>query len=169
MPVTAQSPNYWPGRRHGPPIAVVIHTMAGTLASYTSWFLNPQSQVSAHYGVGLDGDFVRYVKRSDTAWANGLLEPGNVWPAVDVNPNWLTVAIETEDDGDESQEVTMEQFVTVRSLVRTVHQSYPSVWYVMGHSAISPRSRPNCPGSRWFDSGRMHQLADETGLLLLTA
>lgn len=143
--------------------------MAGSLASCDSWFSNPASQVSAHYGVGLDGDFHRFVDRHDTAWANGLLELGNVWPGpAGVNPNWLTVSIETEDLADVDQVVTDEQYTMVRTLVRTVLGTYPDIIWLMGHDAITPRSRPNCPGNRWIASGRLSQLALDTGLSLVT-
>jgi len=153
---------------HGPPIAVVIHTMAGTIEGCTSWFLNPASQVSAHYGVGIDGDFVRYINRRDTAWSNGLLEDGNRWPGPPgVNPNWLTVSIETEDLGNPVQLVTDAQYTRVRTLVRTVMSTYPSIEWLMGHSVITPLSRPDCPGDRWIASGLLKQLADEAELDLL--
>lgn len=168
MPKVIPSPNFWPGRPHGDPIAVVIHTMAGTINSCSAWFSTPRSQVSAHYGVGLDGDFIRYVDRRDTAWANGLLETGNHWPGPRINPNWLTLSIETEDLGNPQQEVTDEQYSAVRTLVRTVNATYPSILYVMGHYVITPASRPSCPGNRWTESGRIQQLADETGLTLVT-
>jgi N-acetylmuramoyl-L-alanine amidase len=142
--------------------------MAGSLAGCSSWFANPNSQVSAHYGVGLDGDFVRYVSRADTAWANGLLEEGNSWPGPPgVNPNWLTISIETEDLGDPNQQVTVQQFSTVRTLCRTVIDTYDSIIYLMGHYVITPMSRPNCPGERWTESGLLQQLADECNLQLV--
>jgi N-acetyl-anhydromuramyl-L-alanine amidase AmpD len=118
--------------------------------------------------VGLDGDFHRYVRRQDTAWANGLLEAGNSWPGPQgVNPNWLTISIETEDLGDELQVVTPEQYATVLTLIRTVMASYPSIQQLLGHDQISPRSRPNCPGQRWRASGELDQLATDSGLELI--
>jgi N-acetylmuramoyl-L-alanine amidase len=160
-----RSPNFWYGRDAGPPIAVVIHTMAGTLASCDSWFANPASEVSAHYGVGLDGEIHAYVRTVNTAWANGILEPGNAWLGPRrVNPNRLTVSIETEDAGDPDQVVTDEQYAAVRTLVRTVHARHPSIRMLTGHDMISPQSRPHCPGLRWRMSGRMAQLGIDTGL-----
>jgi N-acetylmuramoyl-L-alanine amidase len=141
--------------------------MAGTLSSCSAWFSASRSQVSAHYGVGLDGDFCRYVSRTDTAWANGLIEPGNSWPGPAINPNWLTVSIETEDLGDPEQEVTVPQYTTCRTLIRTVMGTFPEISFLMGHYVISPRSRPHCPGSRWTESGLLQQLADETNLQLI--
>jgi N-acetylmuramoyl-L-alanine amidase len=159
------SPNFWTGRLYGPPIAIVIHTMAGTIDACDQWFQNPQSQVSAHYGVALNGDIHAYVRSRDTAWANGLLEVGNAWPGPGlINPNWLTCSIETEDLGNPEQEVTDEQFSSVRTLVRTLHARHPSIIWLMGHDTITPLSRNHCPGARWWDSGRIQQLVDETEL-----
>jgi N-acetylmuramoyl-L-alanine amidase len=159
------SPNFWTGRPYGPPVAVVLHTMAGTLDGCDAWFANPASQVSAHYGVGLNGDIHAYVRTRDAAWANGLLEDGTTWPLAG-NPNWVTVSIETEDLGDPMQPVTDEEYSSVRTLVRTVHARHPSIVWIAGHDTISPLSRPHCPGQRWRDS-RMGYLASDTGLTLI--
>jgi hypothetical protein len=45
--------------------------MEGTLAATDSWFLTPESQVSAHYGVARDGRIHQYVGESDTAFHAG--------------------------------------------------------------------------------------------------
>jgi len=159
------SPNFWSGRVAGPPIAVVLHTMAGTIDSCDSWFSTPRSQVSTHYGVGLDGAIHAYVRTSDTAWGNGILEAGNSWPGrAGINPNRLSVSIETEDWGDPAQEVTDDEYAAVRTLVRTVHARHPSIAYLVGHDEIAPQSRAHCPGDRWRASGRFQQLLDDTGL-----
>jgi N-acetyl-anhydromuramyl-L-alanine amidase AmpD len=141
--------------------------MAGTLEATDAWFRTPSSQVSAHYGVGLDGAIHAYVRTWDRAWANGILEPGNCWgdgwPA---NPNDWTVSVETEDLGHSDQVVTPEQYDSVRTLCRTVIARHGCTW-LAGHSMITPRSRPNCPGSRWVESGELSQLASDCGLDLL--
>jgi N-acetylmuramoyl-L-alanine amidase len=161
------SPNFWRGRPYGAPIAVVIHTMAGSLGGCDAWFTNPASQVSAHFGVSLDGVFHRYVDRHNTAWANGLLEEGNRWPGpAGVNPNYLTISIETEDLGDSECPVSDPMYSTVRTLVRTVQETYPEIGYLMGHSVITPQSRPGCPGSRWLNE-RLQQLADDCNLSIV--
>lgn len=161
------SPNFWKGRPHSGPNTLVIHTMAGSLLATDAWFLNPASQVSAHYGVGLNGDIHAYVRTANTAWSNGILEEGNCWgDGWPSNPNWWTVSIETEDLGDPNQEVTDEQFAAVRTVARTVIARH-GIYWLAGHNQISPRSRPNCPGERWWASGRMGQLSEETGLQLL--
>ncbi len=168
MALVIRSPNFWQGRRYGPPIAVVIHTMDGSIQGADAWFATPASQVSAHYGVGLDGEFHRYVRREDTAWANGLLEPGNSWPGpLGINPNWLTVSIETEDMGESDRPVSNAQYDMVRTLVRTMSSFYPSIAWLIGHDTISPQTRPNCPGSRWRESGELEQLATDTELTLV--
>lgn len=138
--------------------------MDGTLAGSDSWFANPASQVSAHYGVGLDGTTHQYVRVEDAAWANGVLEPGNTWPGPrGVNPNNLTVSIETEDMGNASQPVTDAQYRAVLAIGQQMVAAYPSIEWLCGHDAISPQSRPNCPGIRWTQS-RFANLAVALGL-----
>jgi N-acetylmuramoyl-L-alanine amidase len=159
------SPNFWQGRPNGPPIAVVLHTMAGTLTSTDGWFQSTASQVSAHYGVGLNGDIHQYVALEDRAWANGILESGNHWPGPrGINPNNLSVSIETEDRGSATQPVTVEQFESVRAVLRIIAQRYPGIRFLLRHTDISPNTRAHCPGDRWVASGRFAQLARDFDL-----
>lgn len=60
------SPNYTQGRTHN--ITVIVpHWIVGTLATADSVFSNPNSAVSAHYGIG-EGKIHQYVKEANTAW-----------------------------------------------------------------------------------------------------
>ena len=142
--------------------------MVGTLASCDSQFRNPGSQVSAHFGVGLDGTVHQYVDWKDGAWANGILETGNRWEAVfgSENPNRRTISIETEDLGDPvNQPVTNAQYDAVLALCRQAMEEWPSITHVASHAAISPQSR-SCPGARWR-AARLDMLARDLGLELL--
>lgn len=163
------SPHYF-ARRHGhQPIALVIHTMAGSLAGCDSWFRNPASHVSAHFGVGLDGAIHQYVTLEDSAWGNGLLELGNHWPGTPgVNPNDQTVSIETEDLGRVAQPVTDAQYAAVLRVAQGVLRECPTIVTLVTHRVISPVSRSSCPGGRWLDSGRFGQLAKALGLVAQT-
>src|SRR5262249_52156602 len=97
--IAVPSPNFWRGHGGQQGVAVVVHTMAGTLSGCDSWFANPASQVSSHFGIGLDGVQHQYVSLSNSSWANGILEDGNSWPGTPASANYQTVAIETEDNG----------------------------------------------------------------------
>lgn len=146
--------NFTRGRHGLPVVAIVIHTMAGTLTATDSWFDNVDSQVSAHFGVGLGGDIHQYVQLTDTAWANGILEADNQWASLvgnAQNPNYQTVSIETEDSGSGFTPVSDEQYASVLRVCRLALATYPTIKYVMGHNCISPHSRPNCPGTRWWN------------------
>jgi N-acetylmuramoyl-L-alanine amidase len=55
-PVWIGSPNRTTGRNGFRPEAVVIHIMDdNSFSNVDAWFLNPESKVSAHYGVGRNG------------------------------------------------------------------------------------------------------------------
>lgn len=139
--------------------------MAGTLAATDAWFANPASQVSAHYGAGLDGALHQYVKLVHAAWANGRLEPGNEWAARygTAWPNGRTISVETEDRGDPHQPVTDAEYAAVLSAGRLALAEHPSIEVVTSHHVISPQTRPNCCGDRWIKSGRLAQLAGDLG------
>ena len=145
-------------------IALVIHTMAGSLSSCDNWFQNPAAQVSSQYGVGLAGEAHQYVALGDTAWANGILEPGNTWPGVPYNVNAQTVSIETEDKGSGATPVTDAMYEATLALGQLACRTFPTIVWLLGHHCISPSSRVNCCGARWKDSGRFNNLAVALGL-----
>lgn len=168
------SPNCWTGRPSGAPIALVIHTEAGSELGTEAEFSNAASQVSAHFGVGLDGRIDQFVQLGDRAWANGIREPGNNWDArglPNLNPNELTVSIETEDGFIAGvrppQPVSDAQYASVLATAAWVLSEVPSIRLLLRHADISPHSRANCPGDRWVASGRFAQLASELGLQTL--
>lgn len=143
--------------------------MGGSLAGTDSWFNNLASEVSAHYGVGLDGAIHQYVAVQDTAWANGILEPSNRWPsAYPGNPNRWSVSIETEDKGRGDMPVSAEQYAAVLALGRQLVHDHPSIRVLAAHRVISPRTRPHCPGARWIEAGHFARLAAALGLQALT-
>ena len=93
----AAAGNFNTGRRGFVPIAVVIHVMEGTLEGTDQWFNNPASKVSAHYGVGKNGEIHKYVRETDTAWhAGNVVEP--TWKLLKkhINPNQYTIGVEHE-------------------------------------------------------------------------
>ena len=65
------SPNYTAGRGGHKIDHITLHIMAGTLAGTDGHFANPNSQVSATYGIGANGEIHQYVSESDTAWSDG--------------------------------------------------------------------------------------------------
>jgi N-acetylmuramoyl-L-alanine amidase len=85
------------GRSGFRPDAIVIHIMEGTLAGTDEWFNDPESKVSAHYGIGRNGQVHQYVREGDTAYHAGRVF-GSTWSQlrVGVNPNLYTVGIEHE-------------------------------------------------------------------------
>jgi N-acetyl-anhydromuramyl-L-alanine amidase AmpD len=156
--------NYSRGRSGMTVIAVVVHTMAGSLSSCDSWFSNPSAQVSSQFGIGLLGQIHQYVSLGDTAWANGILEPGNTWPGAPYSVNAQTVSIETEDRGSGTMPVTEAEYQATLHAARMALEAYPSIVWLLGHHCISPNTRPNCCGDRWRASGQFDRLAGELGL-----
>jgi N-acetylmuramoyl-L-alanine amidase len=84
------------------PEAIVIHIMAGSLLGTDSWFANPAAGVSAHYGIGRNGQIHQYVREEDTAFHAGTVDRP-LWQTIKrtaagviVNPNHYTIGIEHE-------------------------------------------------------------------------
>ncbi len=92
--------NYRTGRQIFKPIAVVIHIMDGTLIGTDNWFQNPAAKVSAHYGVGTNGEYHQYVAEKDTAYHCGVVKDCT-WKLLrpKLNPNLYTIGVEHESTG----------------------------------------------------------------------
>lgn len=147
------SPNFTPGRKGQRPVVIVCHIMAGSLAGTDSWFNNPQSKASAHFGVGKDGTIHQYVAEEDAAWANGRVQ-GVPWPAwadkPRVNPNLRSLSIEHEGQPDDG--LTEAQYQASLALIRYLCERWaipPDREHIIGHYQIDAINRPNCPGPRF--------------------
>jgi N-acetylmuramoyl-L-alanine amidase len=151
--ISIPSPNFTSGRKIYSPEAVVIHIMEGTLAGTDSWFKNPQSKVSAHYGIGKSGEVHQYVRETDTAWHAGrvnapswqLIKPaGN---GLFINPNWYTIGIEHE--GNENSEWSDAMYNSSSEMIRSICNRWNIPIdrnHIIGHHDIY--SLKTCPGSR---------------------
>jgi N-acetyl-anhydromuramyl-L-alanine amidase AmpD len=148
------SPNFELYRRGYKPLAIVNHIMCGTLEGTDSWFKNPASQVSAHFGVGKNGEIHQYVNELSTAWANGRKStPDESWLAnfpAGVNPNLWTISIEHE--GYPEDGLTEAQTKATIEL----HKYLVEKWnipidpiHITGHFRIDSVSRKDCPGPKF--------------------
>jgi N-acetylmuramoyl-L-alanine amidase len=145
------SPNITKGRKGYKPLAIVIHIMEGTLAGTDSWFRNPASSVSAHYGIGKDGTVHQYVQESDSAWHAGrvnapswkLIKPAGT--ASYVNPNYYTIGIEHE--GNENSDWTDAMYAASAAMIKAIAARWNLPIdrdHIIGHHEIY--SLKTCPG-----------------------
>ncbi len=146
--IQKKSSNFWVGRKGYRPEAVVIHIMDGTLPGTDSWFANPTSQVSAHYGIGKSGEVHQYVQENDAAWHAGRVD-APVWKLIrpNVNPNLYTIGIEHEGKPDEGWTEAMKQ--SSATLIREICQRWQIPIdrdHVVGHFEIFSK-KPNCPAT----------------------
>lgn len=135
--------NYSVGRFGSAIDLVVLHTMDGYLDGTDSWFNNPASQVSTHYGVGMSGSIYQWVEESNTAWACG------VWPV-----NTRSISIEFADQNNPQGIVrTAEAYAAGAELVADIcrRNGIPCDRdHVKGHREVSG-THPECPGNLDID------------------
>ena len=146
--IQKKSPNFWVGRKGYRPEGVVIHIMDGTLVGTDSWFANPASLVSAHYGIGRTGEVHQYVKEEDTAWHAGRVD-APAWKLIkpNINPNLYTVGIEHEGKPDDVWTDAMKQ--SSADLIREICKRWQipiDRTHIVGHFEIFSK-KPNCPAS----------------------
>lgn len=142
------SSNFWAGRKGYKPEAIVIHIMDGTLVGTDSWFNDPASQVSAHYGIGKSGEVHQYVKEEDTAWHAGRIDTPT-WKLIKlgINPNVYTIGIEHEGRPDDVWTDAMKQ--SSASLIREICQRWQIPVdrnHIVGHFEIYSK-KPKCPAT----------------------
>jgi hypothetical protein len=162
------SPNFFPGRKTWKPIAIVVHIMEGSLSGTDSWFRSKPSKVSAHYGVGINGDVHQYVQETDSAWHAGrVFTPG--WQLIQpagngmyYNPNYYTIGIEHE--GDERTDWSAATYAASSELIRGISSRWNIPLdrnHVIGHHEIYAKKA--CPGNR-VDLLRLISLASTPGV-----
>jgi len=144
--IQKKSPNFWTGRKGYRAEGVVVHIMDGTLVGTDSWFANPASLVSSHYGIGRTGEVHQYVKEEDTAWHAGRVD-APVWKLVkpNINPNLYTIGIEHEGKPDDVWTDVMKQ--SSGELIREICQRWQIPIdrnHIVGHFEIFSK-KPNCP------------------------
>lgn len=142
-----KSPNYQKGRSGHNPQAIVIHITDGSKESVKSWFLNPKSQVSAHYLVCKNGDVIQFVEEKDTAWHCGKIQNPK-WELLkpNLNPNLYTIGIEFE--GKDNEHLTMFQVYIGAWLLFKISAGWGismDLLHVIPHNWIN--AGKICPGS----------------------
>lgn len=146
------SPNRTLGRHGFHPAAIVIHIMEADLSTVDTFFQDtrggPDGPVSAHYGIGQQGEIHQYVGEGDAAWHAGkvdrptwsLIKPG-------INPNWYTIGIEHE--GMHGHPWSEEQYDASANRIAIAANRWAipiDTDHIIRHSAIRA-AKPNCPGS----------------------
>lgn len=126
------------------PRLLIVHIMEGTLQGTDSWFRNPASQVSAHFGTGRDGTLYQWVSTGDRAWH-----------AMAAN----SYSIGVENEGDSGEELTALQLEVLAELLAWAHDQYPDIalwlntrpydgrglsWHGLGGAPWG--NHPDCPG-----------------------
>jgi N-acetylmuramoyl-L-alanine amidase len=147
------TPNFAPGRDGHVPRGIVVHTTDGTFDGAVSWFSRPESEVSSHYLVGLDGRVVQFVDEKDTARHAGRVLDPSADLVSDEDPNLYTVGIEFEDGGDpEGVERPPAQYAAGARLIASIAEQWQipiDRQHVIGHREVF--AAKSCPGNLDLD------------------
>lgn len=149
MIIQKPSPNFVKGRGDQKIEAIVLHIMDGSLAGTDDWFSRTISQVSSHYGIGLNGEVHQYVQDEDTAWHAGKIVPPASWKLLKngINPNTYTIGIEHE--GHDLLNAPVEQLNASVALIRSLCAKWGIPVdrdHIVGHYQIKV-TKPNCPAT----------------------
>jgi N-acetylmuramoyl-L-alanine amidase len=161
-----KSPNFTPGRKTYTPIAIVIHIMEGSLEGTDSWFKSTESVVSAHYGIGINGEVHQYVLETDSAWHAGRVN-APTWSLIKpagngayINPNYYTIGIEHE--GNENTDWSDATYQSSSAMIRDIAQRWSipiDRQHIIGHHEIY--SLKACPGTK-VDFNKLISMASGT-------
>ncbi len=129
----------------------MLHTTDGTWAGTIDWFGRPESKVSSHYLIALDGRIAQFVEEEDTArHAGRVLGPtGRLVAGSEPNPNAVSIGIEFEDGGDPlAVQRPAAQLKTGAWLIASICERWAIPIdrdHVIGHREIY--SAKECPGN----------------------
>ena len=140
--------NFSVGRGEQKPIGICLHIMEGTMAGSRSWFNNPQSRASYHYGVSRTGEIWQFVKEENVAWSQGRVNKPTARIVLDrpgVNPNRYLISIGHEGFSTDTWTEAMKQ--ASAWLIQDIclrHNIPINRTNIIGHYEITI-GRPNCP------------------------
>lgn len=155
--------NFDVGRGGRKPLFIVIHVVGlpGITAEAAlgkasqkglGHFSNPNSEVSSHYVVKKDGTIWRFLKETDTAWANGQI--GKNFPTANIAAMYYKlgislnqVSISIENEGSEYADIPEAQYKANAELVRDICKRWQiplDRLHVIGHREI--KDTKVCPG-----------------------
>lgn len=140
------SPNF--SKRNLKPELIVVHIMAGSLQGTDSWFASTESQVSAHYGIGKNGEIHQYVKEEDKAWHAGRVSnPSFKLYKQGINPNEYTIGVEHE--GTDLSKCPEIELQTSANLIKEICARWNipiDREHIIGHYQVFSE-KPNCPAT----------------------
>jgi N-acetyl-anhydromuramyl-L-alanine amidase AmpD len=114
---------------------IVLHTMVGTVSSANSRFCSYGTQVSAHYGIGLNGKINHWLEETLTAYHAG-----------DYAMNLRSIGIEHEDGGNYNGPRTPSLYATAAKLVADICKFYGipcDRTHILKHNEIIPTGCPD--------------------------
>jgi len=130
--------------------------MSGT----ASWFASPISSVSAHYGIGLNGEVHQYVKDDKSAWSNGRVNNPTAKIVLDnLNINQNKISLSIEHEGQDLSKAPEIQLKTSAELIKTLAMKWNipiNREHIIMHKEIYSL-KPNCPSP---DSSIRDRLVD---------
>lgn len=140
------SPNHEP-RRGGPPDLLLLHyTGVETTARAIDWLSRPESKVSCHYVVDLDGRITQMVPEDRRAWHAGVA----VWAGeTDINSRSIGIEIHNPGHAMGYPDFPEAQLRAVIALCRDIlsrHAIPPT--RVLGHSDVAPLRKID-PGEKF--------------------
>ena len=157
------SPNRFIGRKGNVPDVIVLHNTGGTgISSAHYWFLDPSSDVSAHFLVGLDGEVRQYVSLSDGAWCNGtsLDKSKASWHGNSKSPlvrsrkqNCNLYSISVEFVGRCGDALTEAQMTAATELIEYLQGEVFAIYgkrlpvdesHLLRHCDVNPKGKPTC-------------------------
>ncbi len=151
MTIQTPSPNFTKGRDGFNPEKIIIHIMDGTLTGTDKWFISDSQKagtpVSAHFGIGYNGEEHQYVQEEDTAYAQGLVDNPSWNYRPGVNPNKYCLSIENE--GFDLSIIHQPQIDALIKRIKILAAKYNiqiDRQHIQGHYEIRA-SKPNCPAT----------------------
>jgi N-acetyl-anhydromuramyl-L-alanine amidase AmpD len=135
---------------------VVLHSCVGYYKGSISWFRNKDAKASAHYVISKTGEISLCVEEKAAAWATGNVTvqrekaPKLIRDRWGVNPNFITISIEYEDERNKKWNYPKAQYDAGVELVADICKRYsitPDSGVLIAHREIDPINRSDPIGS----------------------
>lgn len=158
------------------PDIIVNHITEGGYDGAVGWLSTGAGEVSSNFATARDGRVSEIVPITEAAWCNGTQSfnssrmyytgrsTNHLIRSRNVNANLYTVSIEHEGwTGKTDGRLTEEQYKSTLELHKFTINEIKRIYgkdfiidrsHIIGHSEVSPREKPNCPG-KYFPFERL--------------
>jgi N-acetyl-anhydromuramyl-L-alanine amidase AmpD len=148
------------------PRFICLHWTGGKFESAVNWLTNPEAQVSSHFVISIDGEYItQLVQLNQRAWHCG----GSFHPEMlpDTNSDSIGIEIEGPPSMVNLKAWPASLVSALANLCGHIKQGAPQVKGIVDHATINPKQKIDVKGGKGIDFFPWKELMDKVQKLAI--